>query len=411
MLGRLTYLFFNNSNETQEVDYVGLKSAKNLKELYFLKPTNTEVEKMCSEMSKTDYLNLTTLGLYGFKESADGPSQSMESRVSERSGLTDISCLDWLTSNTKDTIKTLYLQNNLLTNFNGIQNFKNLTGIVAQFNNFTDISSLSKLSSLVNLKLYECGNDLTSLEPLENCTKLKIVHLTSTSSIKSLKELISDNKSLDRLYAQGLENLDFSTNSEFWTEENKLKLGKINDLKLSTKYSMLFLNSNSLTLDKSVTSEEFEALINNNTVKTLTLNGNTLVDDDTLQKILPTMKKLEVLDARGSNLLSLDWCKSIMDKNNLLGVDIRDTEIKEITQLKDFNNLYRLYADGEYLKIYDANDEDLTSESTTIINNICKNWDKTNYKGFLPGSVSLCEQLEKLTELTNFRLQWRRHNS
>lgn len=100
-----------------------------------------------------------------------------------------------------------------------------------------------------------------------------------------------------------------------------------------------------------------------------------------------------------------------MDKNNLLGVDIRDTEIKEITQLKDFNNLYRLYADGEYLKIYDANDEDLTSESTTIINNICKNWDKTNYKGFLPGSVSLCEQLEKLTELTNFRLQWRRHNS
>ena len=73
MLGRLTYLYFNNSKLTQAIDYTGLKDAKNLEEIYFLMPTDTEVEKMCNEMGKSDYTRLNTIGLYGYLDLSEFP--------------------------------------------------------------------------------------------------------------------------------------------------------------------------------------------------------------------------------------------------------------------------------------------------------------------------------------------------
>ena len=152
--------------------------------------------------------------------------------------MTKVTYLDDLSINTKKNISTLYIQNNLLTSLDGIQNFKNLTSLLSQHNNLVDISAISNITNLMYLKLYYCGSDLTSLSALDNLTKLKNVFLTGTTGITSLKELVTNGKNLSVLWASNLENLDFSTNSDFWTDENKNKLGKINDLKLSTKYSI-----------------------------------------------------------------------------------------------------------------------------------------------------------------------------
>lgn len=401
MLGRLTYLYFNNSKETQNIDYTGLKDAKGLQTLYFLKPTDIEVEKMCTEMSKSDYKNLENLGLYGFKASWEAPSYVLTATDDIHSKLTTVSYLDKLSVDTKNSITSLYIQNNLLTSLEGIQNFKNLTGILSQYNNLTDISALSNFHNLMYLKLYGCGTGVKSLSALDGLTKLKNVFLTGTTEITSLKELITNEKNLNVLWADDLQKLDFIENSTFWTEENKNKLGKIGDLKLSPRYSMLFLTSNTLTLGANVTDDEFKVLKNNNYIATLDLNENKLVKDSTLQDVLPTLKKLKVLRANNSNLESLDWCYDVSDKTILNELRIKNTKILSIIPLKDFPNISGIITNGEYLKIYKENDEAFNTDTTKIINTACNSLNSGRI-GFWPGSISLCNQLGKLTRVSKF---------
>ena len=403
---RLTYIFFDNSKGTQDINYEGLKGVTGLRELYCLMPTNSEVEKMCTEMSDTDYLNLSILGLYGYKHPFDVPDYVGEIYDAFYSTLTDISCLDKLTTSTKQHVSTLYLENNALTNLDGIQNFTKVTGLLAQMNKFSDISALSGLTSLVYLKLYNCGTNLTSLSSLDNLTKLKDVHLTRTTGIRSLKELITNDKSLDRLYASDLENLDFTENTEFWTEENRNKLGKISVLNLSPKYAMLFLNTNSLTLATTNTDEEFKLLKDNNSITTLSLNDNKNVTDATLQSILPTLKKLTVLNANGSNLASLNWCLNVKDKTLLNMIDIRGTSINSILPLQGFTGLRGIIADGSNLTLYYENNPESTQISTDIINSLYPE-SQVEVRGFEPCSENLCRQIEKLTNLTKFGGYWR----
>ena len=124
---KLNYIYFDNTSGETNITYTNLRTATKLKELYFYMPTDIEVEKMCTEMSNSDYELLDTIGLYGYVPDRyiNGISFSGD-KEAVTSNLTSVQSLNLLKDSTKSKVKVLYINNNKLTNLNGIQGFSGL---------------------------------------------------------------------------------------------------------------------------------------------------------------------------------------------------------------------------------------------------------------------------------------------
>ena len=167
-------------------------------------------------------------------------------------------------------ITHLDITNNSLASLDGIQNFSNLKLLLASVNNISDLTGLDKLIKLDTLCLG--SNKISSLNQVKNISTLKTLYLGGNSSLNNLDETVI-NKELNYLYAKNIGTLDFST--EFWTNnngENKIKLGKIENLYIDSSYSLIFSNTWKMQIDANVTDLEFKQLKNNSYISSLMIS-------------------------------------------------------------------------------------------------------------------------------------------
>lgn len=157
-----------------------------------------------------------------------------------------------------------------------------------------------------------------------------------------------------------------------------------------------------MELSTDVTDEQFLSLENNSSIRVLNFNNNKNIKDATIQRVLPTLTNLQVLYVSGTNMSSLNWCKSVSNKSNLREIDITNTTVEYITPLKGFTNLGIIRANGSYLKLYSDSDESIEKDTTEILNIVSRN----STHGFKAISSSLVEQLGKLEGLESISLYW-----
>ena len=409
---KLTYLYFNNTNGSQNIDFTGLRGATKLTELYFYNPTDEEVGKMCDEMKNTDYTKLQTFGLYKYMQNYYMSSQLGQwyrsGYSNDRSTLSSVECLDKLSQNTKNSITVMYIQNNSLTNLNGLEKFSNIYTLVACKNYLTEINAISNMNKLGALDV--TGNKISNLVPLEgksNLKYLKIHENTGITTLESVSKLKVDNngvpvKCLTLLYASDLTNLSF-TDTSIWTNDRKKAVFTVSQLYLPTKYALTYLEKSFIQLDPSITDSEYEQLRNNTFITELKLDYCKNLSQEAITSVLPTMPNLQKINLSNTNLNSLEWLNNISDKTVLRGLNIQSTAVTDILPVTNFPNLGCLVISGSLINIYKEGDTEYNKKIENLIMNIYDHnigsWADTclGYGGFIPNSEHLQSQMKYLT--------------
>jgi hypothetical protein len=409
---KLTYLYFNNSAGTQNINYTGLSKVTTLSELYCFMPTNTEVEKMCTEMSNTDYNNLQTIGLYGYMHTyyITQATWRCTTTSNTHSQLNTLSSLAKLTATTKSKVVTMYLQNNSLTSTAGLEGFTNVYKLLLQKNYLTNIDALAGMSRLHICLLNANALTTSCLANLEQHTGLTELMLQGNTAITSL-ESISKTKgtpgtALTYFNANDLTNLSFS--SDYWTADNKKVVFTISTLLLPSKYALEYVNVSYLRPATSLTDTELKSLKNNTYITSLNLSSCRNLTQDAIAEVIPTLTNLKELNLSSTNLNSLTWVSNISNKTILRGINIQNTSVTDITPLVDFTNLGCLVINGSSIKLYDSSNVTLNTNVTKIINTIGNHsygsWSNTclGYGGFIPNSTYLQNQMPNLTGVTKW---------
>ena len=159
----LNSIYFNNDKKVTNINYSGLDQAKNLIQITFYNPNDTEVQKMCLEMSKSNYNSLKQISLTGYLEVSPNFYISNFSLTktgpTARSELTSISDLNLLKAETKASIEVLFVNNNRLQSLDGIQGFVNLKKLYACNNSFgsNSLEVGDYVSKLLKLTILHCG--------------------------------------------------------------------------------------------------------------------------------------------------------------------------------------------------------------------------------------------------------------
>lgn len=404
---KLTYIYFENTDNTQNIDYNGLRKVKSLKELYFYNPNDSEVQKLCTEMSNTDYTLLKTFGLYGYMHSYYSTQSMWRNTMTSdyHTQLTSLSPLNMLTSATKQSIVCLYVQNNSLTSLSGIEDFTNVTKLLAMKNYLTDISAISTMSKLTSLYLNYNSLENDTLSNLEDHSNLKEMMLQGNTNITSLESISKTNgnpgTALTYFNGSDLSNLDFSTS--YWNDTTKKTIFTISTVLLPTKYSMTYINVSYLRPDTGLTDSQLALLKNNTTITSLNLSSCKQISNAKMLEVLPTLTKLKELNVSNTNLSSLSWINNLKDKTVLRGINIQSTAITDITPLAGCTKLGCLVINGDKIKLYDSTNATYNTTITNIINSVSEHsygsWANTclGYGGFIPNSSTLQGQMKNLT--------------
>jgi len=374
-LSKLTYLYIKNSDGSTNVDYTGIEGADGLTELYFYKPTNSEVEKMCIAMSNTDYVNLNTIGLYGHKESYWGATRYDVDEGNEyRSLLNSLTYLDMLTSKTKLALLSFWCQCNQLESFSGLEDFTNIRNIIACNNNIKDLSSLSNHSFLVRLNLMNNTNTSLSLEPLSTCLRLTSIGLKNNKGVTSLLPL-TVTKAVNNIIALNVGDLDFITEPK-WTADNKSLLnwlGSISTLQLDAKYDLLFSNKTEVALLDTTEDSEFKQLYGNQYIKKLECSSNKLIKSETWGYVLPSLSNLEALYIDNTAFNDFSAVKNL---NNISFVSALGTPAANIEVLFECSSLKGLRINNSSIVIHkdilETDSDDMKEEKENYNKNMAK---------------------------------------
>ena len=204
----LSYIKFQNCTVK---DYTALASSTGLEYLYLYNPTsNTEIENLSNTLADSNLSKLQYFGIFGYEPERYTYSSStgMYTAVStNNSNITDISSLSKISSNTKNAIKYMYLNNNKITNIESLKDFSNINLLYLMGN--SNLSNLNGLENHTNIKYiysHNCGiEDLTGLTGCNN-----IVNLTlQNNKISSFAGLENAN-TIDLLYAYNNKLVDIS---------------------------------------------------------------------------------------------------------------------------------------------------------------------------------------------------------
>ena len=213
-LVNLTYLLIDNKDNKINITYEGLRECTTLEEIDFYMPTDDEVEKMCQEMSNSDYENLKLVklsgsigNLYNGNTSNIG-SISFGDRISGKSNLSKLDSLNNLSKKTKESINKLYLNNNKIKSLNGLKDFTKLEYLYLQCNEDeqSSVKISDNLSKMDSLKVFFCGycnitnEDFknvglnTSIEELSLPRKYFDNRFKSTAEFDKFKKITSKRK-------------------------------------------------------------------------------------------------------------------------------------------------------------------------------------------------------------------------
>ena len=300
--------------------------------------------------------------------------------------LSNISYIDNFNTEVKKSIKKLYLFQNNLNSLNSLKSFSNISELwIFGNNNLNSLDGLQNHKNLVNLIAFSCG--LLNFNGLEGCSSLDFI-LSSGSNINSLAGL--EKLDFTYIYCDNCSNLIDVTALGTTNEDKKSVHSKLNRVSfrncenledvshigVATSIRYLFLtgckattesmdywiaiddvvglcgskamlpeicsnwlsNSNVRNLavdspDKSYTdnSPVIEKLRNMTKVTRLSLKNNSQLTNDYLNEILSTMTGMEYLQLYGCS--GLTSCAFLSNMNNLKELDIRGTNITDLTVL------------------------------------------------------------------------------
>ena len=186
-------------------------------------------------------------------------------------------------------LKSLYLNNNKITNIVTINSLKNLTTLhLTGDNNKVNLKEIEDIIS--NLRYLTVSND--SLKTITNCDINKITTLNlAGSNLTEIPDLSKFTK-LTKLDLRGISSIDnFSTISKIVSLEN-LGLSNVNlhgrmiDFSRLTNLTNLNLSNNTLWSEDL---ENLKALKNNNNL-TIDLSNNSIIDATALLELNPNTK-------------------------------------------------------------------------------------------------------------------------
>ena len=383
-------------------NYSSLCNVINLEKLYFeYSPTyttaQTEIEKIFSQengIANIDFVKLTSLGIFGM-DSIEEANKIIQ--TSTKSLIDDLSCINNLSMKTKNNIQYLYINNNNIDNIEYLEEFNNLKKIRCEMNRITSLKGLNSnnLSTLIASynKLGENENeteknDSDSLRCLEN-TNISVLNL-SYNNIKWASYL-KDCKKISEIYLY--------SNSQLIKEDLVLIKNIYN--KCSALYKDI--NENYLSLfstDKRINytgknleddSIEIAKLKNNTDVEQLCLDGNNKLTNEKLNEILSTCTNIKVLSLRYLNqLTNIDFIKNMKNINEL---DLRDTNVTDLTILDNITTMGTLYISNENIDL-------------STIQNLIENLDGRNISGSAtftsyPSSGLIISNFDLIKKLNN----------
>ena len=333
---RLKKVYFENSG-SQNIDYTNFSKATGITELYVYNATDSEIEKMISEMSKSDYSNLATLGIYGYMSSQSSSISTVESDGS-RTAFTRADLLQNLTANTKNAITVMYINNNAIENLN-LTGFTNLSKLRANCNKIKTMSVNTTKSLQVALN----NNELTSLDFIPANSNISYICLTSCGC-KDLSSLTNKKLKISNLVDNDYPLTYLDEIGE--TRTNLLKfINSISAVTINPKYNLLLTNNADIVIDSNTSDNDFKALKGNQSVQRLYVSNNKKISNDTFQDVLSTLPNLTDLRIRNTNLTSLNFIskdgtftQNSLNTNGCVNLQHLDIAGDNITDLSILNN-------------------------------------------------------------------------
>ena len=333
---RLKKVYFEN-NGNQNIDYTNFSKATGITELYVYNPTDSEMEKMIAEMSKSDYSNLATLGIYGYMSSESSNIATVEDN-NARTAFTRADLLQNLTANTKNAINVLYINNNSIENLN-LTGFTNLSKVRANCNKIKTMS----INTTKSLQIALNNNELTSLDFIPSNLNISYICLTS-SGCKDLSSLTNKN-----LVISNLVDIDYPLTYLDEIGETRTNLltfiNSISVVTINPKYNLLLTNNADIVIDSNTSDNDFKALKGNQSVQRLYVSNNKKISNDTFQDVLSTLPNLTDLRIGNTNLTSLNFIskdgtftQNSLNTNGCVNLQHLDIAGDNITDLSILNN-------------------------------------------------------------------------
>ena len=333
---RLKKVYFEN-NGNQNIDYTNFSKATGITELYVYNPKDSEIEKMIAEMSKSDYSNLATLGIYGYMSSESHNIATVED-INVRTTFTRTDLLQNLTANTKNAINVLYINNNSIENLN-LTGFTNLSKVRANCNKIKTMS----INTTKSLQIALNNNELASLDFIPSNLNISYICLTS-SGCKDLSSLTNKN-----LVISNLVDIDYPLTYLDEIGETRTNLltfiNSISVVTINPKYNLLLTNNADIVIDSNTSDNDFKALKGNQSVQRLYVSNNKKISNDTFQDVLSTLPNLTDLRIRNTNLTSLNFIskdgtftQNSLNTNGCVNLQHLDIAGDNITDLSILNN-------------------------------------------------------------------------
>ena len=180
----LSYIKFQNCTVK---NYTGLASSIGLEYLYLYNPTsNTEVENLSNALTDSNLSKLQYFGIFGYEPEQymyGNPTGMYTNTNASSSNITDISSLSKISSNTKNAIKYIYLNNNKITNIESLKDFTNINLIYLMCNpNLANLNGLENHTNIEYIYSHNCGiEDITGLTGCNNIVNLTLQYNKITS--------------------------------------------------------------------------------------------------------------------------------------------------------------------------------------------------------------------------------------
>ena len=367
----LKYIYFENPNIA---DYSAIGTSKNsLIKLYFYNIDDNELKKICSKsigIGDYDFPNLAYFGFFGNKNilSIDGNTNinyfnSYWSGKSTRT-VSDITCLNDLTDNTKNAIKYLYINNNNIKSISYLNKFSNLYLLRAECNALENLIGLESTNikylmlaanQLGKNESYDTSfeiekqySETDALKAIENNTSIYYLRISENYDLKFVKYL-KNISSVRYFYGGGL--------NQIVDANNLVKLKKVSspNFYFPSKYELDLLDADLTTsLDfsnYSLTLSNLEAIKQCKNIYRLNLNNTTYVDNSgnvisnniinlKLNDCLSNLKEMQYLTLK--NISALNSIDFVTNQTKLKQLILDGTTVADLSKLDSCTSLAHL---------------------------------------------------------------------
>ncbi|SDJ22857.1 leucine-rich repeat domain-containing protein [Salimicrobium halophilum] len=300
-----------------------------------------------------------------------------------------------------NTIRTLNLTKQEISDLSGLEEFTSLKEINISHNN---IKSLVPLSELPLEKIYASNNEISNLYPLrglEDLTHLglsdnKIDNITYLNNLKNIKWLNLNNNSIEDLYAlselRDLEELHLTNNL----------IRSIKPLQRSYELSNLWINNNRI--------DSIKPLRKLNELEILHLSGNRVSNIESLKQ----KNDLTDLYVSENSIVDITPLKNLKALRHL---NLSDNNVQDIAPLTGHENLSTVLLNNndifnaeplENLRYIDNLD---ITQNDLLLNlsknkNILNHWDQSSYIPQKENSISTFEEQVQVSPSKSWKIEF-----